>query len=84
MQKLLLASTVLSAAAFQAPKAPVAPRAAPLNAVGLFYSTTTGNTETVAGYIQAAAGCAEAADVADAISPSPLVSRASLSDILRS
>merc|ERR1719484_162000 len=38
--------------------------AAPQMAVGLVYSTTTGNTETVAGYIAEATGL-EAVDIAD-------------------
>ena len=37
-----------------------------LNAVGLFYSTSTGNTETVASYIAEAAGGLEAEDIGDA------------------
>lgn len=39
------------------------PRLTQLNAVGIFYSTTTGNTETVAGYIQEAAGASEILDI---------------------
>ena len=50
------------AAAFAPAPAKAAPRAAPLNAVGLYYSTTTGNTETVAGYLTAATGI-EAVDI---------------------
>merc|ERR1719271_2190166 len=42
----------------------VARHGAPNMAVGLIYSTTTGNTETVAGYIAAATGL-EAVDIAD-------------------
>lgn len=38
---------------------------APQMSVGLYYSTTTGNTETVAGYLADATG-AEATDIADA------------------
>merc|ERR1719155_303447 len=45
--------------------AAVARAAAPQMAVGLVYSTTTGNTETVAGYIAAATGL-EAVDIGDA------------------
>ena len=37
-------------------------KTAPLNAVGLYYSTTTGNTEPVAGYLTAATGI-EAVDI---------------------
>ena len=51
-----------AAAAFAPAPAKAAPRAAPLNAVGLYYSTTTGNTETVAGYLTAATGI-EAVDI---------------------
>ena len=50
------------AAAFAPAPAKAAPRAAPLNAGGLYYSTTTGNTETVAGYLTAATGI-EAVDI---------------------
>jgi flavodoxin len=64
--KLILATLIGSAAAF----APMAPNAArsmtALNAkVGIFYSTQTGNTETIAGYISEAAGV-EMADIGDA------------------
>merc|ERR1719182_726977 len=44
--------------------AAVARAAAPQMAVGLIYSTTTGNTETVAGYISAKTGI-EAVDIGD-------------------
>ena len=37
-----------------------------LNAVGVFYSTSDGNTETAAGYIAEAAGCLESKDIGDA------------------
>jgi flavodoxin I len=50
------------AAAFAPAPAKATPRAAPLYAVGLYYSTTTGNTETVAGYLTAATGI-EAVDI---------------------
>ena len=42
----------------------VARAQAPQMAVGLVYSTTTGNTETVAGYISAETGL-DAVDIAD-------------------
>jgi len=46
-------------------RAPVASRTSDVNmAVGLLYSTTTGNTETVAGYIADATGL-EAVDIGD-------------------
>jgi len=45
----------------------VAPRAAsPQMSVGLYYSTSTGNTETVAGYIADKAGIEDWKDIADA------------------
>jgi len=37
-----------------------------LNAVGIYYSTSTGNTETIAGYIAEAAGGLECNDIGDA------------------
>jgi flavodoxin I len=37
-----------------------------LNSVGIYYSTSTGNTETVAGYISAAAGGVRIDDIGDA------------------
>lgn len=40
-------------------------RSTKLDAVGIFYSTTTGNTENVAGYIQEAAGQDEIYDIGD-------------------
>merc|ERR1719258_768419 len=60
--KLALALALSPAAAFAPAPAKAAPRAAPLNAVGLYYSTTTGNTETDAGYLTAATGI-EAVDI---------------------
>jgi len=41
-------------------------RMAPQMSVGLYFSTTTGNTETVAGYIAEKTGISEAKDIADA------------------
>eukprot|EP00549_Striatella_unipunctata_P020748 CAMPEP_0118672966 /NCGR_PEP_ID=MMETSP0800-20121206/59_1 /TAXON_ID=210618 ORGANISM="Striatella unipunctata, Strain CCMP2910" /NCGR_SAMPLE_ID=MMETSP0800 /ASSEMBLY_ACC=CAM_ASM_000638 /LENGTH=177 /DNA_ID=CAMNT_0006567975 /DNA_START=114 /DNA_END=647 /DNA_ORIENTATION=+ len=41
-------------------------RGGPLFSVGVYYSTSTGNTETVAGYIAAAAGDLEITDIGDA------------------
>merc|ERR1719460_2836056 len=41
-------------------------RMAPQMSVGLYFSTTTGNTETVAGYIAEKTGIGEATDIADA------------------
>jgi len=38
----------------------------PLMSVGLYYSTTTGNTETVAGYIAEKTGISDMKDIADA------------------
>merc|ERR1712238_593138 len=43
-----------------------APTSTALNAVGLFFSTSTGNTETDAGYVGEAAGGLEAVNIADA------------------
>ena len=62
----VLAAFLASAEAF-APAATVSTTSATaLNAVGLFYSTSTGNTETVAGYISEAAGGLELEDIGDA------------------
>jgi len=41
-------------------------RMAPQMSVGLYFSTTTGNTETVAGYIAEKTGIGEATDIGDA------------------
>merc|ERR1719491_1988161 len=60
----LVAAFLASAEAF-APAMNGAPTTTALNAVGLYYSTSTGNTETVAGYIGDAVG-AEAEDIGDA------------------
>merc|ERR1719379_1120777 len=56
--------------AFQVATVPVARSNAQMS-VGLLYSTTTGNTETVAGYVEAATG-ASMADIAD-VSPDDLM-----------
>jgi len=66
-RNVVLAAAFLASAEAFAPamnKAPVSATA--LNAVGLFFSTSTGNTETGAGYIGEAAGGVEAVDIADA------------------
>merc|ERR1719191_41696 len=69
VSKMLSASVALYAAGVQGLTVGSAPtavsRGAQANmAVGLIYSTTTGNTETVAGYVAAATGL-EAYDIAD-------------------
>merc|ERR1719191_1441547 len=69
VSKMLSASVALYAAGVQGLTVGSAPtavsRGAQANmAVGLIYSTTTGNTETVAGYVAAATGL-EAVDIAD-------------------
>merc|ERR1719426_530630 len=58
----LVACSALSVAPMRS--AAVARAEAPRMAVGLIYSTTTGNTETVAGYITAKTGL-EAVDIGD-------------------
>lgn len=60
----IVAAFLASAEAF-APAMNKAPTTTALNAVGLYYSTSTGNTETVAGYIAEATGT-EAVDIDDA------------------
>merc|ERR1719191_2555063 len=64
--KMLLAQLAVASALSIAPmrSAAVARAAAPQMGVGLVYSTTTGNTENVAGYIAAATGL-EAVDIGD-------------------
>ncbi|KAJ8598516.1 hypothetical protein CTAYLR_001388 [Chrysophaeum taylorii] len=57
----LLLPTVVTTAF--SPAYTTTPRLKPLNAVGIFYSTTTGNTETIAGYIQEATGLDEIYDI---------------------
>ena len=59
----ILALAITSVSAFTAPK-PATRSPTALNAVGLVYATTTGNTETVAGYIASATGL-EAVDIGD-------------------
>jgi len=61
---LLSSSFVVTTLAFQAPGVRQR-RIITVKAVGLVYSTTTGNTETVAGYIQEAAALPEIVDAAD-------------------
>ena len=64
--KLALASLlVTSASAFGPQRAAFARQGTALNAAGLYYSTSTGNTETVAAYIADAAGL-EAEEIGDA------------------
>ena len=60
----IVAAFLASAEAF-APAMNSAPTSTALNAVGLYYSTSTGNTETVAGYIAEETG-ASAEDIGDA------------------
>jgi flavodoxin I len=60
----VVAAFLASAEAF-APAMNKAPTSTALNAVGLYYSTSTGNTETVAGYIADAVGV-DAEDIGDA------------------
>ena len=60
----IISAFLASAEAF-APAMNKAPTSTALNAIGLYYGTSTGNTETVAGYIAEAAGV-EAADIGDA------------------
>ena len=52
----IVAAFLASAEAF-APAQNMVPTSTALNAVGLYYSTSTGNTETVAGYIAEEVGC---------------------------
>merc|ERR1712238_552822 len=66
MGTILAAAFLVSTEAF-APVVNQAPiSATALNAVGLFFSTSTGNTETDAGYLGEAAGGLEAMNIADA------------------
>merc|ERR1719379_747589 len=64
----MLAASLALSSAYTAPMSvsrSAVSRAGPIQAkVGLIYSTTTGNTETVAGYIAEEIG-AEAVDIAD-------------------
>jgi len=60
----LVAAFLASAEAF-APAQNKAPTSTALNAVGLYYSTSTGNTETAAGYIAEGLGV-DAEDIGDA------------------
>lgn len=64
-----VATVFSSVLAFQPPRASsssaVARSKVQLNAVGIFYATTTGNTETIAGYIQEAAGTDSIYDIGD-------------------
>merc|ERR1719191_45546 len=64
--KMLLAQLAVASALSIAPmrSGAVSRAAAPQMGVGLIYSTTTGNTETVAGYVGAKTGL-EAVDIAD-------------------
>mmetsp|Transcript_9416 Transcript_9416/g.19770 ORF Transcript_9416/g.19770 Transcript_9416/m.19770 type:complete len:204 (-) Transcript_9416:85-696(-) len=61
----VLAVFMASAEAF-APSMSKAPSATALEAVNLYYSTSTGNTETVAAYIAEAAGGLDINDIGDA------------------
>ena len=61
----VLAVFMASAEAF-APSMNKAPSATALEAVNLYYSTSTGNTETVAAYIAEAAGGLDINDIGDA------------------
>jgi len=65
MKFLLAASIVATANAF-APALSKTPVSSALNAVGVYYSTSTGNTETVCGYIAEAVGTEDWADIGDA------------------
>merc|ERR1719384_3120542 len=65
----LSVAIILSAAgvtqAWVAPNAAVRPTTS-LNGGVVYYSTSTGNTQTIAGYIADAAGCGDAEDIGDA------------------
>lgn len=63
---LLVASFVSSAKAFTYLARGPTKFDTSLNSVGLYYSTSTGNTETVAGYISKAAGGLSIEDIGDA------------------
>ena len=62
----IFAALMASAEAF-APAMNKAPSTTALDAVSMFYSTSTGNTETVAGYIAEAAGGIGFEDIGDAV-----------------
>jgi len=62
---IIFAALLASAESF-APVANKGPSTTALNAVNMYYSTSTGNTETVAGYIAEAAGGIDFEDIGDA------------------
>eukprot|EP00631_Chrysoreinhardia_giraudii_P002525 CAMPEP_0197416450 /NCGR_PEP_ID=MMETSP1170-20131217/2750_1 /TAXON_ID=54406 /ORGANISM="Sarcinochrysis sp, Strain CCMP770" /LENGTH=205 /DNA_ID=CAMNT_0042943345 /DNA_START=107 /DNA_END=724 /DNA_ORIENTATION=+ len=68
MASLFAAMLLASATAFHVPKPAMRTTMRPstaLNAVGVIYSTTTGNTENVAGYIKDAAGLDEIYEISE-------------------
>merc|ERR1711935_1196854 len=66
MGKLAATLILASAGIAQAWVAPSAARASTSLNAGVYYSTSTGNTETIAGYIAEAAGCGDAEEIGDA------------------
>ena len=65
--KLIISAVAVSGVAAFTSKAPAARRTSSLSmSTGVYYSTQTGNTETVAGYIAEAAGISDFKDISDA------------------
>jgi len=65
--KLIISAVAVSGVAAFTSKPPAARRTSSLSmSTGVYYSTMTGNTETVAGYIAEAAGVSDFKDISDA------------------
>ena len=65
--KLIISAVAVSGVAAFTSKAPAARHTSSLSmSTGVYYSTQTGNTETVAGYIAEAAGISDFKDISDA------------------
>jgi len=64
--KLSIAVILSAAGVAQAWVTPGAARSSTALNAGVYYSTSTGNTETIAGYIAEAAGCGDAEEIGDA------------------
>lgn len=63
----ILCVTAATTSAFSVvPKGTTVTRGQALNSVGIYYSTSTGNTETVAEYISSAVGGVEIEDIGSA------------------
>merc|ERR1712238_585619 len=66
MGKLAIAVILSASGIAQAWVTPGAARSSTALNAGVYYSTSTGNTETIAGYIAEAAGCGDAEEIGDA------------------